>query len=195
MAWIELALLLPAGAFLYAGNRWGQPLLVAMGALCLALLTGLHGVDMIVTRRAEFRTRGGIGYAMPVEVFKGRAAQLWGLAFLAIAALLLVLAFATAFAGGDMQTLWARVFRSPAARGLALAVLGGVLSAVGTARVMAGTAGLDYGIPAWLANLQQRLAGALMLLCGGGLALLGLAMAIAPDALAAAVRGLVGFVL
>jgi hypothetical protein len=195
IAWVEVVLLVPAVALIYSGSRFGLPALVGLGTACLAAVVGMHGLDMLLTKKAVFRAAGGIGYGVPREVFSGPAAQLWGLVFLVGAALLLVLAFAAAFVPGGMEAFWRVALGSHLGWGLALIGLGLFVAALGLIRIMAGTAGLDFGIPARAAGLLQRLGGAVVLLLGAGLVALGLWIALAPRTLAALARRLLGSIL
>ncbi len=177
---LGLLLVLAGAALLWAGATLSLRFATALGIFCFAGMLGGSGLEMIVTRRAEFATqRWGPG---PKEVFTGPAAQLYGAWFAAIALLLVALGVSALVFRGGMDTFWKALLARPRARGAALTAVGGLIAMRGIVRVLAGTAAVDYGVPARAGAGLARGAGALVTLVGGAVAAIGVWLVLMPDA-------------
>jgi hypothetical protein len=177
-AWIDIVLIVASGALLWLGTKLSLALATALGIFCLAAVMGKSGIEMLLRRRAEFNTqRWGPG---PKEVFTGAAAQLYGVWFLAAATLLLVLGISALIYSGGMQTFWTIVLATPRGWGALLIVIGGLIAIRGVARMLAGTASVDYGLPASVGAALARTGGAVVTTVGSVLVALGLWLVLAP---------------
>jgi hypothetical protein len=176
---VYLTLLLLGGALAFAGDRLSLPVLTNLALLCIGLLMVLVGGELIVTKRAVFAL-GGLAYTQGKEVFEGLAAQLWGVLFLGLGMLVILFTLARWFAPYVLKSYWSTLQGTPAGVGLALFGLGVMAVLYGAIRLLAGSAGLDLGALTGLSNFLDRMAGAVVLLIGLGLVLVGLLLIVAP---------------
>lgn len=172
-------LLLLGGALAFAGDRLSLPVLTNLALLCIGLLMALVGGELIVTKRAVFAL-GGWTYTQGKEVFEGLAAQLWGVLFLGLGMLAILLTLARWFAPYMLKSYSSSLQGTPAGSGLALFGLGVMAVLYGGIRLLAGSAGLDLGALTGLSNFLDRMAGAVVLLVGLGLVLVGFLLIAAP---------------
>lgn len=172
-------LLLLGGALAFAGDRLSLPLLTNLALLCVGLLMVLVGGELIVTKRAVFAL-GGWTYTQGKEVFEGLAAQLWGVLFLGLGILMILFTLAKWIAPSTTKSYWSTLQSTPAGLGLILMGFGAMAVLYGGIRLLAGSAGLDLGLLTGLSNFLDRMAGAVVLLIGLGLALVGFLLIVAP---------------
>jgi hypothetical protein len=191
---IELFLLLLAGVLAFAGEQFSIPFLTNLALLCLGLMMVLIGGEFLVTKRAEFAI-GGWVYIQARETFKGLAAQLWGIMFLSLGLLVILVTMAKWLVPGAAGSFWSRLQGTPTGPGLALVGLGMAACLYGLIRLLAGSAGVDLGRLTPLSNLFDRLAGAVVILLGLGLVFLGVLLIIAPSALSAIIIRLAAWLL
>jgi hypothetical protein len=182
-------LLLLGGALAFGGDRLSLPVLTNLALLCVGLLMVLVGGELIVTRRAVFAL-GGWSYIQGKEVFEGLAAQLWGVLFLGLGMLAILFTLAKWFAPYVLKSYWSTLQGTPVELGLVLIGFGVMAVLYGSIRVLAGSAGLDLGVLTGLSNFLDRLAGAVVLLFGLGLALVGLLLIVAPGIVSALIEQL-----
>jgi len=178
---LQLGLFLLGVLILIIGNRLSIPTSIFIGVLCFGLVCLIAGIQMIVTRHANFFTRTNA----PHENYTGLPAQLWGVLFLLLAMLFFILALAGLFLPGGEEAFWELFLNKPMGWGVLLLLLGTYTVVYGIIRLMAGSAVAGTGFIAGVNNLGGRFLGGLSLLFGLGLVLFGLALIIAPGVLAA----------
>jgi hypothetical protein len=191
---IELFLLLLAGGLAFAGQQFSIPFLTNLALHCLGLMMVLVGGEFLVTKRAEFAI-GGWVYIQARETFKGLAAQLWGVLFLGLGLLVILVTLAKWLVPAAAGSFWSRLQGTPTGAGLALAGLGLAACLYGLIRLLAGSAGVDLGRLTSLSNLLDRLAGGVVFLLGLGLIFLGVSLVIAPGVLSAIITRLAAWLL
>jgi hypothetical protein len=169
-----------SGGLAFAGEYFSFPVLTNLALLCIGLLITAVGVELIVTKRAAFRI-GGWAYTQARETYKGLAAQLWGIMFLGLGLMAIVLALAKWMFPAAAHSFYSNLVGTPAGAGLALTFLGLMAILYGTIRVLAGSAGVDLGRLTGLSNLLDRMAGAVICVVGLGLASFGILLIIAPS--------------
>jgi hypothetical protein len=179
------SLLLVAAGLAFAGQRLALPLLTNTGFLCLGLMMLIMGVELIVTRRAEFAI-GSFVFIQAVETFKGLAAQLWGVMFLALGLLIILAIVAEWAAPAALHAWYGGLVGTKAGLGLALCAIGLFAGLWGTIRLLAGSAGLDLGRMTRLSNIVDRVGGGIGLLAGLGLLGVGLLLIVAPGIVSSA---------
>jgi hypothetical protein len=181
---IYRSLLLLGGGLGFLGEKFSISILTNLALVCISLLFILVGFELILTKKAEFAL-GGWAYIQGRETFQGLAAQLWGIMFLGIGLLAMLVTIAQWILPAQMNSLLDNLQRSSAGAGLALTGLGLIAILYGTIRLLAGGAGLDLGRLTGLSNFMDRLGGCLVLLIGLPLALFGLLLIIAPNVVSA----------
>lgn len=191
---IELFLLLLAGGLAFAGQQFSVPFLTNFALLCLGLMMVLVGGEFLVTQRAEFAI-GGWVYIQARETFKGLAAQLWGIMFLGLGLLVILVTLVKWVVPAAAGSFWSRLQGTPTGAGLALAGLGLAACLYGLIRLLAGSAGVDLGRLTSLSNLLDRITGAVVFLLGLGLAFLGVMLIVAPGALSSIITRLAAWIL
>jgi hypothetical protein len=182
-------LLLLSGVLAIAGEKLSVPVLTRLGLICAGLLMASVGVELIVTRRADFAI-GGWTYTQARESYRGRAAQLWGVIFLSLGLLAILSTLASWFFPATTHAVTAALQGTPTGTGLALTGLGLGTILYGSIRLLAGSAGVDLGRLTRLGNLLDRLGGAVFCLIGAVLALFGVLLILDPDTVHATGRQL-----
>lgn len=191
---IELSLLLLAAGLAFAGQQFSIALLTNLALLCLGMMMALVGVELLVTKRVEFAI-GGWVYIQARETYQGLAAQLWGVLFLGLGLLAILVTLARLIVPVAANSFWSRLQGTPAGLGLALAGLGLMATLYGFIRMLAGSAGVDLGRLTSVSNLLDRFAGALVFFVGLGLVLIGFLLILSPGVLSAIVVRLAAWIL
>ncbi|MGE5303285.1 MAG: hypothetical protein ACM3TN_08140 [Alphaproteobacteria bacterium] len=168
------------GALIFVGNRLGQLGLTKAGTYvgivsigAFALVSGIHA---IVTKKVGFEPRNPATFGR-TEIYTGLAAKLWGALFIAFAILLFILAGVTWLYPGGAEAFWTDFLTKPWGWGIILLGIGLTVMTSGFIRLMAGSAGYYTG----LADLVERISGAIPFVLGLGMATAGLLLIIAPN--------------
>ncbi len=174
------ALLLLSGGLGFLGEKYSMRILTNFALVCVSLLFILVGVELVVTKKAEF-VLGGWAYSQGREIFKGFAAQLWGILFLGLGLPMLIFTLAQWIFPIRATSFLDNLQGSSAGGGLALTLLGGIAILYGTIRLLAGSAGIELGQLTRLSNFVDRAGGCLVLLVGLSLAIFGFLLIVAPN--------------
>jgi hypothetical protein len=168
------------GALIFVGNRLGQLALTEagtyLGILSIGAFALISGIHAIVTKKVGFEPRNPATFGR-TELYTGLAAVLWGVLFIAFAILLFILAGVTWRYPGGAQPFLTDFLAKPWGWGIILLGIGLTAMTSGFIRLLAGSAGYYTG----LADLVQRISGAIPLLLGLGVATAGLLLIIAPN--------------
>ncbi len=167
------------GALIFVGNRLGELGLTKAGTCvgivsigAFALVSGIHA---IVTKKVGFEPRNPATFGR-TEIYTGLAAKLWGVLFLTFAVMLFILAGVTWFYPGGTEAFLTDFLAKPWGWGIILLGVGLTAMTSGFIRLLAGSAGYYTG----LADLVERIGGAIPLLLGLGLATAGMLLIVAP---------------
>ncbi len=180
---VEAILVLAGGGLLWAGTRFSAAILTGLGIFAVALAMGRIGSEMLRTRRADFRMQNwGPG---PVERYSGLAAQLYGVWFIGVGLGFAVLGVVAITSRGGMEGFWKAVASTPQGWGLVVIAIGLLVAVRGVIRILAGTAGVDYGLPGGVAGTLTRANGALVVLLAAAMVALGILLVLVPGVLRA----------
>jgi hypothetical protein len=167
------------GALIFAGNHLGQLALTragtCVGIVSIGAFALISGIQAIVTKKLGFEPRNPATFGR-TELYTGLAAELWGVLFIAFAILLFILAGVTWLYPGGAEAFCSDFLGKPWGWGIILLGIGLTAMTSGFIRLLAGSAGYYTG----LADLVERISGAIPLLLGLGMATAGLLLIIAP---------------
>lgn len=151
------------------------PVVSSLGVFAIGTFILVAGIMTIRSKKIGFELkRPNFG---PTEVYRGLAAQLYGILFIAFALLLYAMIGVIWLYPGGIEAFLNFFFGQPWAWGLLLACVGIVAVVNGIIRLMAGSAGYYQG----LADKVVRISGVLPLLFGLLLGLIGLLLIFVPD--------------
>jgi hypothetical protein len=162
-----------------AGIHYRIPIVIAAVAIGLALFSAVTGVRMIVTRKAEVPTGGGI---RPYhEYHTGISAQFWGVLFLLFSVPIAAFGIGYWLYGGDPPaTILTGMLKSPVMSGLMIITAGVGLLLYGLTRLIPGKAAFaELGIK----HFELKMSGWWWCLVGTTIALAGCVRAVAPGTL------------
>lgn len=131
---ITLALIVALG-LAAAGLHYRIPVIIALVLVALGVFSGVSGIRMIVTRRAEIPT--GESMDASREHHTGTSAQLWGLLFLILSVPLVLLGVAYwRYGDHPPADILAGVMRSPVGSGLLIVACGVAIGLYGLTRLL-----------------------------------------------------------
>ena len=183
LSWLPIITFFLAFGLMFAGQNLDIPRLTAAGFLFLGITAILVGIQVIWTKEAFFLPSGDQASRGRAEHYSGLSAQLWGVFFLLAGLGASLASLAALLNPAAAQTFLAQFLDTPAGWGALLIGLGIFVSLYGLTRLLAGAAMVTLTFGARFKDLGYRGLGALSLLIGLGLLILGLALILAPDLL------------
>jgi hypothetical protein len=176
---VEGILFVVGGGCGLIGDQFSVPIFTSLGLLFIGLLVATVGIEQIVKNVALYNI-GSWGSSQAAEMYRALLAQLWGLVFVGMGALLLVQAFSSWTQGVTVDSLVNNLLNSNTGVGLVLAVIGLMTALHGVIRTLAGSGVGARGRLAGLSSIVDRMMGALTLLFGLGLSLVGFVVLLDP---------------
>ncbi|MDF2770732.1 MAG: hypothetical protein K0S86_225 [Geminicoccaceae bacterium] len=162
-----------------AGIHYRVPLVVAGVCVGLALLAGVSGLRMVVTRTAVIATSDGLDANK--EYHTGLSAQLYGVLFLMLSVPLAAFGVAYWLHGGDPPgALVEPLVRSPLVSGLAIVAAGTMIALCGLTRLVPGN---ETFTETRVRPGRRRIAGVCFVGLGLAIATVGVVRATAPGTL------------
>lgn len=179
---VPIAFFLVGAALVLIGHQIPISVVMNLGFVCIGLAIIASGIEMLVTGRAIFRTTDSWG-PTHYERFSGLRARMWGVLFLVFGGFVGLSTLAGMLLPGGAETFWAQFLSTPRGWGILFVGMGAVAMTYGIIRILAGSALLGSGLGAQVLNCSERVFGAVVMLLGLGLAMLGWVFIVAPDVL------------
>jgi hypothetical protein len=162
---------------IYLGSKVDLAFATNLGIVFFGLVFTIQGAQMIASQSQAVPAN----IRQQMRVWGGR---IYGSIFFAIGGLILLAAAANFFLPGGLQGYIDRMLNRPYGWGLVLGVIGGFSIAYGTTLLFGKADAQWKGCSAIFENLRQLFFGALLLISGLILGLVGLGLIIAPDLMA-----------
>ncbi len=185
---IEVGLLLLAGGLGFLSDQFSLPILARPAQLFGGLLFAVLGIEQIVSRLGIYRRDGT--YSQVVEIYKALVVQLWGLIILALGLMVAFGAILEWINPGSANAIWNGLLDQSSTIGLVVAGLGLMTMLHGVIRLLSGRADSEQPRIAGALDALYRAAGALTIFLGLVLMLVGLFVALAPDAVSSLISSL-----
>jgi len=171
-------LVLVAAGLAFLGDQFSVQVLMNLAILCFGALIVAIGLEEIVGRLGMYRS-GVSNVGQMAELYRGLAAQLWGLVFILIG-LVLMGTILTKWIAPASAAKWSDVIGSRTGVALMLALMGLMVTLNGLIHMLAGGGQAKPGMFSTLSNLLSRLGGTATFLFGLGVSGVALVLLFAP---------------
>jgi len=177
LIWILIILLGLGALLLKTMPQLNTPAVTSLVVTGIGIFVLAAGVQTLRSKKIGFESkRANFG---PTEVYRGLAAQLYGILFILFALLIFALVGVIWLYPGGIEAFLAAFFAQSWGWGVVITAIGLVAIVSGVIRLMAGSAGYYKGV----ADKVERISGLLPLLFGLLLGLIGLLLILVPDLL------------